>query len=71
MGRIAEEQKLLKHSKLLDDFNEMQIAIKAHLFDIKEIQERYPKPTIQEMDKMNARIRQALEVETYTRIKKR
>jgi hypothetical protein len=38
-----------RNERLMDDFNEMMIRIKKHLFDI-PIQK--PKPTIQELDEI-------------------
>ncbi len=62
MSRLHEEPKIYKHQQLMDDFNDLQIRIKAHLLDIvdSELKQRHSKPTNDELNVMSNKIMSAL-----------
>ena len=69
MSRIQEEQKIHKHRKLMNDYNDLQIRIKAHILDWNELNgdeydkfmAKHPKPTCEELNEMSNRIMAALQ----------
>ncbi len=46
-----------RHEQLMDELNEFMIACKVHLFNLPV---KKPKPTVQEMDSLQARINSVL-----------
>jgi hypothetical protein len=62
MSRRIEEPRIYKHERLMHDFNEMQIRIKTHLFNLgdNEMKRRHPKPTNDELNEISNRIMSAL-----------
>ena len=57
MSRIP-ELRIYNNEKLMNDYNDMQIRIKAHLFEIgsPEFKLRNPKPTVEELDSLMKRV---------------
>jgi hypothetical protein len=52
------EPRIYKHEQLMNDFNDLQVRIKTHLFDIgnDEFKHKHPKPTMYELDLMLSKI---------------
>lgn len=42
--------RIFKHQEVIDEYNDMMIRIKAHLFDIKIDEGTFSKPTAEELD---------------------
>ncbi len=60
---INKEPRIYKHEKLMNDFNNLQIRIKAHILDIgdDEFKKRHPKPTNEELNEISNRIMSVLQ----------
>ncbi len=60
--KIYNEPKIYRHQVLMDDYNELNIRIKTHLYNIgdAEFKLRQPIPTMQELDKMLHQVVMAL-----------
>jgi hypothetical protein len=57
------EPKIYKHQQLIDEYNEMMIRIKVHLFELNNLKTsdkisplNFPKPTVQELDELMNKI---------------
>jgi hypothetical protein len=64
-----------KHRELMDELNELMIAVKLHLLadniilGVNDLEKRYPKPSMDEIDAMHQRINQVLQQEATPLVK--
>ena len=59
--RIAPQQKRIINQGLIDELNELFVNIKIHLFDVDpKLKANRPKPTVEEMDRIHAKVEQVL-----------
>ena len=63
MSRNTEPLKRYYHRKLMDELNETMIVVKVWLFDLESLKQHSRKPTVQELDSLQARINQVLQKE--------
>ena len=65
--RIARPQKRIINQCLISELNELLVDIKVHLFDIDKLKKEHPKPTLEEIDKIHAKVDEVLfrEQESY------
>jgi len=61
MSHKIPEPRIFKHQKLMNEFNEMMIRIKIHLFhNINTDEKNYKKPTTEELDNITNKIMNVL-----------
>lgn len=50
----TDEPRVYTHVELMNEFNNMSICVKTHLFDLgdQEFKTRHPKPTVEEWDRV-------------------
>ena len=59
--RITPPQKRIINQGLIDELNELFVNIKIHLFDLDpKLKASRPKPTVREIDRIHAKVDQAL-----------
>lgn len=66
------EPRIFKHQKLMNEFNEMMIKIKLHLFDdVVDIADfiSHPEPTVKELDSLTNKIMTVLREDSEPMIK--
>ena len=68
--RIVPENKRIINQGLIDELNELFVNIKIHLFNLDpKGKANRPKPTIEEMDKIHAKVEQVLFIDQESYIK--
>jgi hypothetical protein len=72
MSRIRHEPRIYYQEELMRDFNDMQIKIKIHLFNLgnDDYKRRHPRPTVEEMDIIFNRIMSVLKSDSEPGIKR-
>ena len=72
MSRIMPMPLNYKNAAVMHDYNELQIRIKTHLFDLgnMEFKLKHPKPTNEEIDLITNRIMKVLKEDAEPFIKK-
>lgn len=58
-----------KHADLMDELNELFIAVKVHLYSI-ELKRPIPKPAVEEIDRIHTRINHILMMDAEPMIRK-
>jgi hypothetical protein len=77
MKRRLIEPKIYHNENLINDLNEMFIRIKTHLFELNDLKtsdiplkERYPKPSVKELDDIMSQVIFELQKDNEPMIKK-
>lgn len=69
MSRQRIEPKTYQNQQLMDDFNRLLINVKVHLFYLQEA-DKFPKPTVQEIDTIANKIFSILKQDNEPMIKR-
>ena len=69
MSRQRIEPKIYRNQQLMDDFNRLLINVKVHLFQLPEA-DRFPKPTVQDIDTISNQIFGVLKQDNEPMIKR-
>ncbi len=56
MSKQQNELRLYANEQLMDEFNNLMIRIKVHLFDLEKLKGHHRKPTNEELDNLFLRI---------------
>lgn len=74
MSRLIPEPKFYRHQHLMDELNELLMAVKIHCHlkegdseAMKAMKQRHPLPSVQELDKLQRDINAVLEKDTIGR----
>lgn len=62
MSRHIDEPRYYVNQQLMDEFNQLMICLKTHLFDLGDpsFKERHPKPTSEQLDQITTNIMRVL-----------
>lgn len=71
MSKQKHELVIYTHQQLMTDYNELQVRIKTHLFDLgdEKFKEKHLKPTNAEVDDMMRRVMEILKKENTPAVK--